>query len=65
MAFLVCVLTPRGIPMSTLEPADFLLSTEAMSPLKRKSHLQRLNSKSLKRLRLDPIPIKVDDYGLL
>ncbi len=42
--------------MSNLTPSEFLTSTEAMSPLKRKAHLSRLSSESLKRIRLDPAP---------
>lgn len=46
--------------MSQKSPNDFLTSAEAMSPLKRKCHFKRLSSESLKKLRLDPAPIKGD-----
>ena len=61
MAFLTCKLTPpKGPRLSNLSPSEFLTSTEAMSPLKRKAHLSRLSAESLKRIRLDPAPCAED-----
>lgn len=62
MAFLVCKLTPprKGSEMLELTPSAFLSSEKAISPLKRKAHLNRLSSETLKRFRLDLEPITED-----
>lgn len=49
--------------MSHKSPNDFLTSAEAMSPLKRKAHIARLSSETLKKLRLDPAPV-IDDLTI-
>ena len=43
-----------------MSPASFLISEEAISPLKRKAHLKRLSTGMAKRLRLDPSAVQED-----
>ena len=58
MVFLVCELTPprKGLELANLTPTAFLLSEDAMSPVKRKAHFKRLSTEDLKKFKLDPMP---------
>ena len=62
MSHLVCKLIPppKGSAASKTSPASFLISEEAISPLKRKAHLKRLSTGMAKRLRLDPLAVQED-----
>ena len=43
-----------------MSPASFLISEEAILPLKRKAHFKRLSTGMAKRLRLDPSAVQED-----
>jgi hypothetical protein len=62
MSFLVVKLTPpkKGCAAADMSPASYLVSEQAISPLKRKAHFRQISSGTAKKLRLDPIAHKDD-----
>ena len=50
----------KGFAASTMSPALFLASEEAISSVKRKAHFRRFSTEMAKRLRLDPSTVKED-----
>ena len=62
MVSLVIMLTPpkKSSREANMKPEAFLMSSEAMSPLKRKANFSKLTEGTMKRFCLDPEAIEQD-----
>jgi hypothetical protein len=62
MLELVTQLTPprKGKAQAAMSPTSFLVASETISPLRRKTPLPSITTNQAKRFRLDPAPIAED-----